>query len=212
MVFNLSEQASVANQFLADLRSADRQKDRMRFRKNVERLGEILAYEMSKKLRYEITEITTPLGRSPVAMMLRYPVLVTVLRAGIPFFQGFLNFFDQSDCGFIGAYRKEDENDVSVTLDYLSIGAISNRELFLIDPMIATGKSVVKAMESILKKGTPSAVYVASLIAATEGLEYVEKNIRCSVYTCAIDEKLNDQFFIVPGLGDAGDLAFGSKH
>lgn len=213
MVFNLSEQNSIANQFLLELRDKSVQQDRMRFRRNLERLGEIMAYEISKKLHYTTRTVETPLGRSRVNVLKQQPLLVTILRAGLPFFQGFINFFDQADAGFIGAYRQEGSDEISIKLDYLSSPATSSREVVLIDPMLATGRSVIDSMQKLLKRGRPDHVYICSLVAAPEGIKHLAEHmpLEYSLWTCAIDEQLNQQFYIVPGLGDAGDLSFGNK-
>lgn len=213
MVFNLSEQNSVANQFLLELRDKSAQQDRMRFRRNLERLGEIMAYEISKKLHYTTQTVETPLAKSRINVLKQQPLLMTILRAGLPFFQGFINFFDQSDAGFIGAYRKEATGEVSVKLDYIASPAISGREVILIDPMLATGQSVMDSIQQLLKRGRPDHLHIASLVAAPEGIKHLARHmtIEYSLWTYAIDEQLNHQFYIVPGLGDAGDLSFGNK-
>lgn len=213
MIFLLNEQNSVANQFLLELRDAGIQKDRLRFRKNVERLGEILAYEISKKLNYVASEAVTPLGKASINVLAEIPVLITILRAGLPFFQGFLNFFDGADCGFIGAFRKEGENNITIKLEYVATNRLEGKTVILIDPMLATGRSVIDSVNAIVKNGRPAHLHIVSLVAAPEGIEYLRKNITLpfSIWACAVDEKLNHQFYIVPGLGDAGDLSFGEK-
>jgi uracil phosphoribosyltransferase len=213
MVFNLSERNSMANQFLLELRDKTLQRDRMRFRRNLERLGEIMAYEISKYLQYTTKAIETPLAKSRVNVLKEQPLLVTVLRAGVPFFQGFLNYYDQSDAGFIGAYRRESLKEVSIKFDYLTSPVTGGREVILIDPMLATGKSLVDSVNNLIKRGKPAHLHIASVIAAPEGIKYITEQMPLpySIWTYAIDEKLNDQFYIVPGLGDAGDLSFGSK-
>lgn len=213
VVFNLCEQDSVANQFIGELRDKTIQQDRMRFRRNIERLGQIMAYEVSKKLAYKRKDILTPLGTAAVEVLNEQPVLITVMRAGLPYFQGFLNYFDRSDCGFIGAYRKEGGDEVMINLEYLATPGLEAREVILIDPMLATGKSFVRSIGALMKHGTPSHVHIVSLVAAPEGLNYIANNLKTphSIWTCVIDERLNDQFYIVPGLGDAGDLCFGDK-
>ena len=212
-VFVLSDQASVANHFLSELRDKTIQKDRMRFRQNMERLGEIMAYEISKKMSFESRRVETPLGRSSLQLLNEPPVLITILRAGVPFHQGFLNMFDHADCGFIGAYREEGKNDVAVTMEYMSIPSIDERAVILIDPMLATGRSVVDAHRRLLNNGTPAHLYIVSVVAAPEGIRLLKDNIAApySLWTCAVDEKLNSSFYIVPGLGDAGDLSYGAK-
>lgn len=214
MLFNLSEQNSVANHFVAELRDLTIQKDRLRFRKNVERLGQIMAYEISKKLVYRQQAIDSPLGTSNTSLMEASPILITVMRAGLPYFQGFVDFFDKSDCGFIGAYRQEDGNDdVVINLEYLATPSIDNRDVILIDPMLATGHSFVRSAQALSKHGKPSHLYLASLVSAPDGISYIEASVKTehSIWTCAVDERLNEQFYIVPGLGDAGDLCFGQK-
>jgi len=214
MLFNLSEQNSIANHFVSELRDVTIQNDRLRFRKNVERLGQVMAYEISKKFAYKRSAVLTPLGTSNISLMQDSPVLITVMRAGLPFFQGFLDFFDRCDCGFIGAYRKEDgEDDVVINLEYMATPLVDNREVILIDPMLATGHSFVRSIEALLKRGKPSHIYIASLVSVPDGISYISANVKThhSIWTCAVDEKLNDLFYIVPGLGDAGDLCFGPK-
>lgn len=214
MLFNLSEQNSIANHFVSELRDVNIQNDRLRFRKNVERLGQVMAYEISKRFVYKRKAVLTPLGTSNISLMQDSPVLITVMRAGLPFFQGFLDFFDKCDCGFIGAYRKEDgEDDVVINLEYMATPLVDNREVILIDPMLATGHSFVRSIEALLKRGRPSHIYIASLVSVPDGISYVSANVKTphSIWTCAVDEKLNNLFYIVPGLGDAGDLCFGPK-
>ena len=212
-LFNLSEQTTVANQYLRELRDATLQKDRMRFRRNLERLGEIMAYEISKKLTYESKTVKTPLGDASIDVPKDAPVLVTVLRAGLPFHQGFLHVFDHADSGFIGAWRNEDVNDLKVNVDYVSVPSVAGKPLILIDPMLATGQSVLNAVKQLLTKGTPSHIFIVSVVSAPEGLHLLRENLTMpySLWTCALDEKLNSSFYIVPGLGDAGDLCFGMK-
>lgn len=213
MVFNLTEQNSIANQFLAELRDKQIQQDPMRFRKNLERLGEIMAYEVSKGLSYTTMAVETPLGHSRINVLKAEPILITILRAGLPYFQGFLNFFDKANCGFVGAYREEGESELSIRLNYITSPTIEGRDIILIDPMLATGKSIIDSVKHLLKRGTPRHLHIVSLVAAPEGIKFLAEalTINYSLWTCAIDEKLNDQFYIVPGLGDAGDLCFGEK-
>lgn len=213
MVFNLSNKNTIANVFIAQLRDKDVQKDRMRFRRNLERLGQILAYEISQRLPYEEREVETPLATSTMMLIKEQPVLFTVLRAGLPFFQGFLDYFDGSDCGFIGAYRKEGGQEMVVHLDYVASPSVTDRDIILVDPMLATGKSVVHSIDAILKTGMPRHIYIASLVAVPEGIDYIRSRVSVpySISTCALDEKLDERFYILPGLGDAGDLSFGVK-
>ncbi len=212
-LFVLGEQNSIANHFLKGLRDKTLQKDSLRFRKNLERLGEIMAYEISKRLTYKRSEIETPLGVSVLNVLERDPLLITILRAGLPYFSGFQNFFDASPCGFIGAYRQENSEGIKIKLDYLATPSIENADVILIDPMLATGRSIVDAVTELLKRGEPNHLHVAALVAVPEGVEYLKVNLHIpfTIWTYALDEKLNQQFYIVPGLGDAGDLSFGEK-
>jgi uracil phosphoribosyltransferase len=213
MITVLNRQDSVANQYLLELRDKAIQQNRSRFRKNIERLGELMAYEISKKFQYTSQHVHTPLGVSLVKTPTDNPVLITVLRAGLPYFLGFQNIFGEADCGFIGAYRKESEANLTITLDYLATPTLDGRTVILIDPMLATGQSVIKAVNALMKHGKPKHVHVAALVAAPEGVALLDKqlNIPYDVWTWALDEKLNALHYIVPGLGDAGDLSFGEK-
>ncbi len=213
MITVLNRQDSVANQYLLELRDKTIQQNRARFRKNVERLGELMAYEISKKFEYASSQVTTPLGVSTVHVPKNNPVLITVLRAGLPYFIGFQNIFGEADCGFIGAYRKESESNLTIVLDYLATPSLEDRTVILVDPMLATGQSVIKAVNALVKHGKPKHVHVAALVAAPEGVALLNQNLAISheVWTWALDEKLNEQHYIVPGLGDAGDLSFGEK-
>ncbi len=212
-MFVLSSNVSIANQFLLELRDSVLQKDRMRFRKNLERLAEILAYELSKSLRYKNATAKTPLGSTNVQVIAEQPVLITILRAGLPFFQGFLNFFDSADAGFIGAFRKEDADHLTIKLEYLATPTLDGRTVVLIDPMLATGRSIIDSVNAMMKNGKPAHIHIASLVAAPEGIKYLQEHLKLpyTLWTCAVDENLNAQFYIVPGLGDAGDLSFGEK-
>jgi uracil phosphoribosyltransferase len=209
----LNKQNSIGNQFLLELRDQDIQQDRERFRRNIERLGELMAYEISKVLSYQPVTVTTPLGNSSVQVPASQPVLIAVIRAGLTYFQGFQHYFGQSDCGFIGAYRKEGSDTISIKLDYLAAPTVEGRTVILIDPMLATGNSVIRSVNELLAHGTPAHVHVAALVAAPEGVKLVDEQLKIknSIWTWALDEKLNDQFYIVPGLGDAGDLSYGEK-
>lgn len=213
--FALSKTPSIANKFLAELRDPSIQKNRMRFRKNLERIGEILAYELSKTFVYQDHQIPTPLGSSASALPSHNPVLVSVLRAGLPLHQGVLNYFDHADSGFIGAYRRSDEQDqqgFSIQLDYESMPDIQDRPFILIDPMLATGRTLVKILQGITAYGTPSQIHIVAAIAAPEGIANLEKSgVPFSLWMGAIDDHLNSKAYIVPGLGDAGDLSFGTK-
>lgn len=213
MIFNLSAQNTIANQFIAELRDKDIQSDRAKFRRNMRRLGQLMAYEISKRLAFNDKNIETPLGRSSVQVPARQPVLLTVMRAGVPYFDGFLDYFDQSDCGFIGAYREEGSEEIVIHLEYVATPHIDGEDVIIIDPMLATGKSFIRAAQAIFRRGRPSHLYIAALVAAPEGIQYVKENLDVphSIYTCAVDENLNQKFYIVPGLGDAGDLSYGVK-
>ena len=213
MITVLNRQDSVANQYLLELRDKAIQQNRSRFRKNIERLGELMAYEISKKFQYTSQQVQTPLGLSTVNIPTDNPVLITVLRAGLPYFIGFQNIFGEADCGFIGAYRKESEANLTITLDYLATPTLEGRTVILVDPMLATGQSVIKAVNALMKHGKPKHVHVAALVAAPEGVALLDKNLTVAhdVWTWALDEKLNELHYIVPGLGDAGDLSFGEK-
>lgn len=187
----------------------------MRFRGNMERLGELLAYELSKSLQYAPKQIKTPLGVSTVNVLKEDPVLVTILRAGIPFFQGFLNYFDKAASGFIGAYRAmHDHNEgFNINMEYLAVNDISQKELIIVDPMLATGKSMIKSISTLMKYGKPGHIHIVTAIAAPEGIDYIKKELsyQFTIWAAAVDEKLNDKAYIVPGLGDAGDLSYGAK-
>lgn len=214
--FVLSDTNTVANQFMADLRHPEIQSDRMRFRKNIERIGEILAYEVSKNLVYQVQQVPTPLGQAAISLPKQQPVLISVLRAGLPLHQGVLNYFDQADSGFLGAYRSNSESDFSgfsIQLDYESIPDLQDRPLILIDPMLATGRTLVKAVEGLKRYGIPSQIHILAVIAAPEGVLHLQKELTSefSLWLGAVDDHLNKKAYIVPGLGDAGDLAFGSK-
>lgn len=215
MVHNLGEINSVFNQFIAELRNIDVQQDRMRFRRNLERIGEIFAYEISKTFEYEHHEVTTPLGVAEMKLMTAQPVLATILRAGLPMHQGMLNYFDRADNAFISAYRKYSKNEeFKISLEYLSSPDINGRILILSDPMLATGASVVKVMKGLLALGTPSQIHIVSALASVEGIEHIKKYLslhNITIWVGGIDDELTAQAYIVPGLGDAGDLAYGTK-
>ena len=214
-MFILNQVQSIANHYLAEIRDVRLQKNRLVFRKNIERLGEILAYEVSKSLEYEETEVQTPLGKATVSLLKAQPVIVPVLRAGIPFYQGVLNFFNDADSGFIGAYRVPHDRgeEVQVNMDYIAVPSLEKKVIILVDPMLASGKSIAKTIKDMLKFGVPSHIHVICAIAAPEGIAYLKQELKVSysLWTGAVDEKLDDMAYIVPGLGDAGDLSFGEK-
>ncbi|MDJ1471975.1 uracil phosphoribosyltransferase [Cytophagaceae bacterium DM2B3-1] len=213
-MFVLSETPSIANHFIAELRDIDIQKDRMRFRRNMERLGEMLAYEVSKSLTYETAQIQTPLGVSETLLLEQQPVLGTILRAGLPMYQGFVNVFDRAESAFIGAYRGKPNDDYSfdIEMQYTAMPDLEGKVLILIDPMLATGKSVIRTLTSLRTFGKPASLHLVSAIATPEGVNYVQQYFpEAKFWIGALDESLNHKYYIVPGLGDAGDLAFGEK-
>ena len=214
MIINLSKQGSLLTEWMSELRNTDVQNNRMRFRRNLERIGEIMAYEISKKLSWSEQEIQTPLGMHNSKTLVNQPVLATILRAGLPMHNGILNFFDNADNAFISAYRKHKrDGSFIINLEYISCPNIDNRILIVSDPMLATGASMVAAVESLQNHGTPSEIHVVCAIAATEGIDYLQRELGEKLYIwCGdIDEELTAKGYIVPGLGDAGDLAFGPK-
>ncbi len=214
-VFVLNKENSIADQFLAELRDVTIQTDRLRFRKNLLRLGQIMAYELSKTLRYRNTTVTTPLATANSAAIDEEVLLLTILRAGLPFYEGFLDYFDRADTGFVGAMRTEANNisAIEATASYTASPDTNNKTWVIIDPMIATGKSLLKSINNLLKFGQPSYIHIVSLICAPEGVTYIKENLQspCQMWTVAMDQKLNEKAYIVPGLGDAGDLSFGKK-
>ena len=214
-VINLSEQQSLVTQLIAEIRDVDVQKDSMRFRRNLERIGEIFAYEISKKLSYENRRVTTSLGTAICPVLSEQPVLATILRAGLPLHQGLLNYFDQAENTFISAYRKHhgDDDSFNVEIEYLSSPSIEGKTVILCDPMLATGSSMVLAYKAMLDRGTPLHTHVVAVIASDEGLEFTRARLPESVtyWVAAIDTELTARKYIVPGLGDAGDLAYGEK-
>jgi uracil phosphoribosyltransferase len=215
MVNILGNHNSLFNQFIAEVRDEKIQKDSMRFRKNMERLGEIFAYELSKKMQYELKEVVTSLGIAEIQLLKQQPVIASILRAGLPFHNGLLNFFDQAENAFISAYRKHDKNGkFDIQIEYLSCPDITDKVLILADPMLATGASMVKTYKELISHGKPSHTYFVSVLASAEGIDYVRKhlsNSEVSIWVGAVDDELTAQAYIVPGLGDAGDLAYGNK-
>ncbi len=213
MVINLSEKYSLLSEWVSELRDVQIQCDRMRFRRNLERIGEVAAYEISKQLEYIEKEIETPLGISICKTLSAQPVLATILRAGLPLHQGLLNYFDKADNAFISAYRKHNKDGTfHISLDYISCPELENRVVIISDPMLATGSSLVKTIQYLREEGHPSVIHVVAAIACTVGIEYVhrtEPNVK--IWCGSIDDELTAKGFIVPGLGDAGDLAFGTK-
>lgn len=214
MVIDLSKNNSLLNHWVAELRDVHVQNDRMRFRRNIERIGEVAAYELSKTLAFKSVEVTTPLGIAPTQLLNEQPVLATILRAGLPLHQGMLNYFDKADNAFISAYRKHHpDGSFEISLEYLSCPNLNDRVLILCDPMLATGASLVETIQAIQKTYTPAQIHIVVTIASHKGIEHVEKELGADtlIWCAAIDPILNDKSYIVPGLGDAGDLAFGTK-
>ena len=209
----LNQKNSLILQFVSELRDVKIQENRMQFRKNIERIGQIMAYEISKELRFTDTEINTPLGIHQSKVLAEHPVLATILRAGLPMHQGFLEYFDKSDCAYISAYRKHiDELNFEIIVEYLASPDINDKVLILIDPMLATGRSIELAYHTILKKGKLKQVHIACLIASKIGIEYLKEKLPDAILWIAdVDDSLNTHGYIVPGLGDAGDLSFGEK-
>ncbi len=213
-MFILNQTNSIANNYLQELRDESIQRDRLRFRQNLERLGTLLAYEVSKDLAYTKTAVQTCLAQTTADTIADDVVVISILRAAIPFSNGFVNLFDQAEFGFIGAARQESTGDeIQVNLDYAAAPDLTGKTLIIADPMLATGKSLLKSVDRLMQNGIPKTIHLASVIAAPEGIAYLNENLRLDfkIWTCALDEKLNEQSYIIPGLGDAGDLAFGPK-
>jgi uracil phosphoribosyltransferase len=213
MVINISEQHSLVNNWINEMRDINVQGDRMRFRRNIERIGEVIAYEISKKLSWIEIDITTPLGIAKSKSLATQPVLATILRAGLPLHHGMLNYFDKADNAFIAAYRKHHrDGSFEISLEYLSSPSLDGRTLILCDPMLATGASLVKTIQFLKQQGNIAAIHVASVIACTEGIDFLRRHEPNITIWCGdIDDELTAKGYIVPGLGDAGDLAFGEK-
>ena len=213
MIHILSNEVSLVNSWINELRNVEVQTDRMKFRRNMERIGEIAAFEISKKLDYKEMEITTPLDKIKVKEIAVQPVITTILRAGVPLFQGVLNYFDKADCGFVAAYRKHDMNDYfSIKQDYLTCPNIEERPLIVADPMLATGASLIEALKDLLTHGKPSQIHIVAAIASRQGAEAIRTAYpEAQIWIGAIDEELTSKGYITPGLGDAGDLSFGEK-
>jgi uracil phosphoribosyltransferase len=214
-IINLGKQNSIFNHFIREIRDVNIQKDAMRFRRNIERIGEIFAYEISKKMTYENIDTTTPLGISLESLMIEKPVLATILRAGLPLHQGLLNYFDSSENCFISAFRKHNRGgDFEIKIEYMSSPDLEGKTVILCDPMLASGSSMVLAIEALLSKGKPKHIHVVVTIASSEGIQYFKENLpfrNCTLWLGAEDKEMTAQSYIVPGLGDAGDLAFGEK-
>ena len=211
----LSEDNSILNHFLGQIRNVTIQHDSMRFRRNIERIGEVMAYELSKDLQYKSIDIHTPLGIKKTSEIEDQLVLCSILRAGLPLHLGFLNYFDSAENGFVSAYRHHPNNDdyFDILVEYQAVPNIENKTLLLIDPMLATGQSMVAVFNKLMQKGLPKEIHIAVIIAAPEGIAYLEAHLpdSCHLWVATLDEKLNEKKYIVPGLGDAGDLAYGNK-
>ena len=201
--------------FVAELRDVDIQKDSLRFRRNVERIGEIMAYEISKEFHYSTKDIQSPLGIAPMNTPDDQIVISTILRAGLPFHQGFLRYLDNAENAFVSAYRKyKDRLNFDIHIEYIASPRLTGKTLIISDPMLATGSSMELAYEALLTKGVPGHVHVASIISSKQALEYLQKKMpddKTTIWIAALDNDLDDHSYIVPGLGDAGDLAFGEK-
>lgn len=214
-IINLASKNSVLNQFIKEIRSVDIQHDPLRFRRNLERIGEIIAYEISKTMTYTPEDVVTPLGKAPVNVISEKVVISTILRAGLPFHQGFLSYFDRAENAFVSAYRKyKDALKFEIFIEYIASPDLTGKTLIITDPMLATGGSLELAYGALLTKGNPEKVYIASVISSQQAVDYLSKHfegVNATLWTAAIDPTLNDHSYIVPGLGDAGDLAFGEK-
>jgi uracil phosphoribosyltransferase len=213
MVFLLNKTLSIGNHFLAELRDAQIQQDSMRFRRNLERLGEIFAYEISKELDYVETDFETPLGTATVPVLTELPVLATILRAGLPLHQGLLNYFDKADSAFISAYRKTTKaGNFEIKIEYISSPSLNDKIVIVADPMLATGKSMVLCCKELLAQFKIKQLHIVAAIASQEGVAHVQANLpNAKLWLGAIDEEMTTKAYIVPGLGDAGDLAYGVK-
>ncbi len=214
MIINLSQNHSLVSNWIAELRNIEVQQDRLRFRRNLERIGEIAAYEISKELAWEETAITTPLGIHQSKLLKDQPVLATILRAGLPLHNGMLNYLDKADNAFISAYRKHNEDgNFEICLDYMSCPNLNNRVVIVSDPMLATGASLVKTIEVMKQQYTPKFIHIVCAIASQQGIDYVLQTCgsNIKIWCGDIDEQLSAKGYILPGLGDAGDLAFGTK-
>jgi uracil phosphoribosyltransferase len=215
MVVRTNSERSIVNHFIAELRDENIQKDPMRFRRNLERIGEVMAYELSKTLEYTQQEVTSPLGTAHMDLCVDRPVLATILRAGLPLHQGLLNYFDRADSAFVSAYRKhrKGEDGFEIEVEYMSSPSLEDRVLVISDPMLASGRSMVMVYKALLRLGKPKALHIVSVIASAEGLDHVKAHLppNTRIWVAAVDEEMTAQAYIVPGLGDAGDLAYGTK-
>ncbi|MFK7048453.1 MULTISPECIES: uracil phosphoribosyltransferase [Flavobacterium] len=214
-IHHIAEQNSILNHFLTEIRDLDVQKDRMRFRKNIERIGEIMSYEISKTLDYQDIEVKTPLGIKHTSKLATPIALCSILRAGLALHQGFINYFDEAENGFVSAYRHHYNHDdnFEILVEYQAIPSFKDKNLILIDPMLATGQSIVAVLNKLHLEHQPKEIHIAVVIAAPEGIQYLKNNLpkNSHLWIASIDEKLNEKNYIIPGLGDAGDLAYGEK-
>lgn len=214
-IINLSEQNSLLSQFVSEIRNIHVQNDRLRFRRNIERIGELIAYEISKTFTYKPVDIETPLGIATANLFTEKVVLATILRAGLPFHQGFLNYLDCSENAFVSAYRKYKENSeqFNVYIEYIASPRLEDKELILIDPMLATGSSMELAYHALMTKGVPENIHIASIIASQQAVDYCANKFpdNTTIWVAAIDPELNSHAYIIPGLGDVGDLSYGPK-
>ena len=215
MINNISEHNSIFNQYIAEIRDVTIQKDPIRFRRNLERMGEMFAYEISKKLEYKKVITQTPLGEAETMVLAEQPVISTILRAGLPLHTGILNVFDRAQNAFVSAYRRHHkDNTFDIAIEYLSSPSLTDKTLIVTDPMLATGASMVLSYKALVSKGIPKHTHIVAVIASRQGIEYIKAHMPHANYTIwvgAIDEELTAQSYIVPGLGDAGDLAYGEK-
>jgi len=214
-IHHIAKENSILNKFLSEIRDLTIQKDSMRFRRNIERIGEVLGYELSKELHYSSEETKTPLGIKTTNLPVSNIVLCSILRAGLPLHNGLLNYFDDVENAFISAYRHHPNNDAAfeIVVEYFASPSIDDKIVFLVDPMLATGKSLVAVYEALQKYGTPKEIHIVSVIGAQEGIDYIKPFFpeNTNLWIADIDEQLNNKGYIIPGLGDAGDLAFGAK-
>ncbi len=215
-VVNFAEHDSLVSQYIMELRNVGIQHDMLRFRRNLERIGEIMAFEISRTMHYRTEHVQTPLATSPARVLDEQVVLATIFRAGLPFHQGFLNFFDHAENAFVSAYRKyrDKEDNFDVFIEYLASPALDGKTVIIADPMLATGKSMELSYRALLTKGEPAHIHVASVIASQAAVDYVKRTFpedRTTLWIAAVDPEINAHSYIVPGLGDAGDLAYGIK-
>ena len=214
-IYHIAKENSILNKFLSEIRDTTIQKDAMRFRRNIERIGEILGYELSKKLNYSSKQVSTPLGEKTINSINNEVVLCSILRAGLPLHNGLLNYFDDSENAFISAYRHHPNNndEFEIVVEYFASPPIDNKTVLLIDPMLATGRSLVSVYEALKKYGNPKEIHIVSTIGSKDGIDYISDHFpeNTSLWIADIDPDLNKKGYIIPGLGDAGDLAFGEK-